>query len=146
MKMLKIILGLIYILIWPNFKLSANVKPELSNVKAVVSPKPPDTKIAVPGTPYYRTVGTKGYAIQCLYPFNRHCILLLKADIDLGDEPCLSQYGMSQPILGELIEPSTIHLGLYDENGVLIYRDITNSVKTINCDSGYFEIVFPEGY
>lgn len=123
-----------------------NLSPPKKKIESSKVPTAPDVKKAIPGTPFFRTVGTKGVAVQCLYPFNRHC-LLFAISMDVSDEgQCFNQFTIDVPLSGELIEPNTFHLGLYDESGALVYRDITNSIRQYSCDQGFFEIIFPEGY
>lgn len=129
-----------------NYSFCKNPPPEKNTIKPLRVPTIP-IKRAVPGTPFFRTIGNNGMAIQCKFPFNRTCLLFLKVDIDISDgNNCLNQFGTVIPSSGELIEPGTIHMGLYDEYGSLVYRDITNSGYQFNCDQGFFEIIFPNGY
>lgn len=124
-----------------------NLSPPKKKIESSKVPTAPDVRKGVPGTPFYRTVGTKGLAIQCKYPYTRTCIILASQGIDVSDEgQCFNQFTIDIPLSGELIEPNTIHLGLYDESGDLVYRDITHSIRQYSCDQGFFEIIFPEGY
>lgn len=144
MKNLKscVVLSSLIILVQISFGKNLYALEKWPKYSAVPSP---GIKHAVPGTPHYRTVGNKGMAIQCLYPFNRHCLLFLKHEIsDQGQ--CFSQFAIEVPFSYEMIEPNTFHLGLYDDSGTLVYRDITNSIRQYSCDQGFFEIIFPEGF
>lgn len=147
MKLFNSFLLVIMFISFSHFLYGKNGPPSKQNPQPITTTSPPDVKYAVPGTPFFRTVGTKGFAIQCLYPFNRSCILLIKRGIEIGDEsPCILQFGTIVPVTGELIEPNTIHLGLYNDLGDLVYHDITNSNKQYSCGDGVFEIIFPDGY
>lgn len=122
-----------------------NSKKPFSN--SIIVPTQPDKKYVVYGTPYFKTVGTKGLAIQCLYPFDRNCLMFIKNGIETENESfCLNQFGAPVPLVAELIESNTVHLGLYNDSGNLVYREITNIVKVISCSNGFFEIIFPDGY
>ena len=144
MKNLKyclVLFGLI-ILVQISYGINLSKLEELPKYSAVPTP---GIKHAVPGTPRYRTVGPYGFAIQCVYPFNRHCLLFVKHEIsDQGQ--CFRQFAIEVPISYEMIEPNTFHLGIYDDSGTLVYRDITNTIRQYACDQGFFEIIFPEGF
>lgn len=114
--------------------------PTPSSAPALKTKKLPDIKVLVRGTPYAKSVGHGGLAVQCLFPFDRECMLfILKGPaLDANKVAILKSAGKEIPPVAEYIEDNSTYVGFINQDGIRKYYGIVN--YNISIVDGIFEL------
>ncbi len=110
------------------FAAFAGNEPTSNSQITAKTKKLPDLKVLLRGTPYAKSVGHGGFALQCLYPFDRECMLIILKGpaIDGEKVAVLKAAGVEVPPIAEYIEENTTYVGFVNQTGSLKYYQIQN--------------------
>jgi hypothetical protein len=121
-------LVVLLLMYFPLAVFAGNNPDDKSSSFSVKTKKLPDLKVLIRGTPHAKSVGHGGLAIQCLYPFDRECLLvILKGPVIAADKVAvLKTAGVELPPVAEYIDENTTHVGFVNQSGAFNYYQIQN--------------------